>query len=291
MKDHDLVFPALYKSANDGSVKAQSFFLWTIRIEYFLLFSVSIASATRNLFGISTLAITIMLVILAGLFIFRMVKKHDQDWYRCRALAESVKTSTWRFAMRAHPFEDTSNIDIPKANFRNLLRDILRANKHIAINLSTDETDQITNSMIDIRKQSLEDRLAYYVANRIDNQRRWYSKKSAANKSALLMWFIVTIVIYILAVITLNADSFSLPSLTLAFDPMIVLVTSALGWLQMKRHGELMASYNLTAHEIGIIKSNSDSIKTEADLSNFVNESELAFSREHTQWVARRDAN
>ena len=52
-----------------------------------------------------------------------------------------------------------------------------------------------------------------------------------------------------------------------------------------------MASYNLTAHEIGIIRANSDSVETEKDLSNFVNEAELAFSREHTQWVARRDAN
>ncbi|NOX74419.1 MAG: SLATT domain-containing protein [Alphaproteobacteria bacterium] len=93
------------------------------------------------------------------------------------------------------------------------------------------------------------------------------------------------------AAISLNADQLGFPQATFAFDPMIVLVTSALGWLQMKRHGELTASYNLTAHEIGIIRGNSDAVKTEEEFSDFVNEAELAFSREHTQWVARRDAN
>ncbi|MDG1083326.1 MAG: SLATT domain-containing protein [Planktotalea sp.] len=101
-----------------------------------------------------------------------------------------------------------------------------------------------------------------------------------------------TIALYIIAAVTLNAEQLGLPHLaTLVFDPMIVLVTSALGWLQMKRHSELMASYNLTAHEIGIIKGNSEAAKTEEEFSNFINEAELAFSREHTQWVARRDVN
>lgn len=291
MSSNNLIFPALYNSANEGSINAQKRFLSTVRLEYFLLFFVSVASATRNLFGISLLIITILLVILAGLFVFKIFKKLDQDWYRCRALAESVKTSTWRFSMRAHPFEDTDNIDTQKAKFRNLLHEILQANKHIAAILETDESEQITQSMIDIRKLSLEDRIAYYVTNRIDNQREWYSKKSTSNKKALRRWFAVTIIIYILAAIILNSELLGLPKLAMAFDPMIVLVTSVLGWLQMKRHSELTASYNLTAHEIGITKSNSNSIKTEDELSDFINEAELAFSREHTQWVARRDAN
>ena len=260
-------------------------------LEYFLLFTVSVASATRELFGLSPLLTTIVLLILAGLFVFKIVKKLDQDWYRCRALAESVKTSTWRFSMRAHPFENTGNIEIPKGNFRNLLRNILQANRNIAENLEVNAVEQVTESMIEIRKLSLGDRVSFYVKNRINDQRTWYSKKSAANKTAQRRWFWLIIIIYIGVAISLNADQLGFSQATLAFDPMIVFVTSALGWLQMKRHGELTASYNLTAHEIGIIKGNSDAVKTEEDFSDFVNEAELAFSREHTQWVARRDAN
>lgn len=291
MTTSDLEYPALYDSANNGSIKAQKRFLRTIRLEYLLLFLVSIASATRGLSGVNPLVITLLLVVLAGLFVYKIVNKLDQDWYRCRALAESVKTSTWRFSMRAHPFEDTDSIEIPKANLRNLLKDLLQVNRHIAASLETDDTEQVTEAMIDIRRLTLEERMTYYIENRIDNQRVWYSKKSRANKNALSFWVGATIVLYIITAVALNAEQLGLPIATLAFDPMIVLVTSALGWLQMKRHGELMASYNLTAHEIGIIKGNADAVKTEEELSDFINEAELAFSREHTQWVARRDAN
>lgn len=291
MTKPDLEYPALYDSANRGSINAQNRFLRTIRIEYLLLFFVSIASATRGLSGLNPLVITLLLVVLAGLFVFKVFNKLDQDWYRCRALAESVKTSTWRFSMRAHPFEDTDSIEVSKANFRNLLKDILQANRHIAASLETVESEQITASMIDIRRLSLKERMAFYVKNRIDNQRIWYSKKSTANKNALTFWVVATIAIYLVAAIILNAEQLGFPLVTFAFDPVIVLVTSALGWLQMKRHGELMASYNLTAHEIGIIRGHYEAVTTEDALSDFVNEAELAFSREHTQWVARRDAN
>ncbi|MCA9181482.1 MAG: SLATT domain-containing protein [Planctomycetales bacterium] len=128
--------------------------------------------------------------------------------------------------------------------------------------------------MIEIRKLPLDQRMDYYVKNRVDSQRTWYSKKSKANKNALTFWVGATIVLYIIAAIALNADQLGLPWATVAFDPLIVIVTSALGWLQMKRHGELMASYNLTAHEIGIIRSNSESVKTEEELSDCKREAE-----------------
>ncbi len=292
MTPSKLDFPALYSSADTASAKAQRGFWRTIRAEYALLFLVACLSLGRGIFGPSLILLNLLLMILAGLFVYKVHKKLDQDWYRCRALAESVKTSTWRFAMRAHPFQDAENIDLPKAELRNLLRDILRANTHLAEKLEHSESDEalFKESMLAARKMSLEDRLAFYVKHRIDDQKGWYAKKVKENKEGLTFWFRATIGAYILAGISLNSTQLGFGWASYAFDPLIVVVTSAIGWLQMKRHSELMASYNLTAHEIGIIRSNSGSVKTEGELSEFVNEAELAFSREHTQWVARRDA-
>ncbi len=286
-----LKYPALYDSANSGSNAAQRKFLWTIRGEYILLFCVSVASVIHKAYELNPLFISLLLFFLAGLFLFKVLKKLDQDWYLCRALAESVKTSTWRFSMRAHPFQDTKTVSIPKENFSNLLTDILRANRHIAQNLTADDTYQVTESMVKVRKLSISERLSYYVNNRIDDQQNWYKKKSANNKRAFQVWFCLIILIYIGGLISLNAHQLGMPWANFLFDPFIVLATSAIGWLQMKRHGELIASYNLTAHEIGIIKIHSDSVETEESLSDFVNEAELAFSREHTHWIARRDTN
>lgn len=287
----ELDFPVLYKSADEASATAQRTFWWTIRAEYLLLFLVAVLSATRGLSGFNPLALTLLLVILAGLFVFKVYRRLDQDWYRCRALAESVKTSTWRFAMRAHPFQDAASVEQPKAEFRNLLRDILRANQNLAENLQNPDADQFTASMLATRQLTLDERIAYYVEHRIDNQRRWYAQKSKANGRAFRFWVVFTIIVYILAAVSLNAEQLGVGAATYAFDPLIVVITSAIGWMQMKRHSELMASYNLTAHEIGIIRSNSDAVSGEEEFSSFVNEAELAFSREHTQWVARRDVN
>ena len=291
MSSTKIELPALFLSADSASNLAQRHFIWTIKWEYFLLLCVSAITSTRALTGISPQIISIILVVLAGIFVYKIIKKKDQDWYRCRALAESVKTATWRFAMRAHPFEDAHTIEAPKSEFRNLLHDILKANQRIAENLYDVQTNQVTDSMIEVRGLTLEERISYYIEHRIDDQRSWYVKKSLQNRKALKLWIGVTVVVYLAATVSLNAEKLGIDNISSAFNPLIVLATSALGWLQMKRHGELIASYNLTAHEIGIIQERSDAVDSEEVFSDFVNEAELAFSREHTQWVARRDVN
>ncbi|EKA6789224.1 SLATT domain-containing protein, partial [Salmonella enterica] len=63
---------------------------------------------------------------------------------------------------------------------------------------------------------------------------------------------------------------------------------SIVGWVQIKKYNELAVSYFLTAHEIGDIKEQFNYISSENDFLEFVNNAEKAFSREHTQWLARR---
>jgi hypothetical protein len=64
--------------------------------------------------------------------------------------------------------------------------------------------------------------------------------------------------------------------------------SAALTWLQAKKHNELSLSYVLAAQEIVLIKGEALSVNSEKKLSGFVLDAENAFSREHTQWVARK---
>lgn len=68
----------------------------------------------------------------------------------------------------------------------------------------------------------------------------------------------------------------------------IVIAASIIGWTQIKKLNELAAAYTMAAHEIGLIRSMSDSVSTDAEFSGFVNDAEKAFSREHTLWIARQ---
>lgn len=69
---------------------------------------------------------------------------------------------------------------------------------------------------------------------------------------------------------------------------MATAASAVLTWVQAKKYNELNSSYALAAHEIVLIKGEAVSVQDESHLSEFVVNSESAFSREHTQWVARK---
>jgi len=49
-----------------------------------------------------------------------------------------------------------------------------------------------------------------------------------------------------------------------------------------------MKSYALASYEINLILNQINSVNTESEFSKYVDDSENAFSREHTQWIARK---
>lgn len=283
-------YPALYKAANNASIKSQKDYLRTMKWYLGLtivgaFFSLYIKESTEA--GI--IAAIIFFAILS-LTVFLAYKRFDKIWYNGRAVAESVKTITWRFIMRAEPYYDNEDIDKVKKEFCEDLKKILNQNKELAEYFAHESMkgDSITEKMLKIRYMDFEERLNYYLSNRINEQRTWYYTKASTNKKKSKNWFIglvVThIVIIVLLLISIGYDIYNLPTTGL-----IVLSGSILSWIQIKRFQDLSTSYSLTAHEIGIIKEQYFQVINEKTLSDFVKEAENAFSREHTQWVARKD--
>src|SRR5690606_7526565 len=99
-------YPALYRSADESSVDAQVMYLRLIKLQYALLLAASVVAIefgnSPNLYVLYAVIVTSS----TALLIYLSVKKPEKDWYGCRALAESIKTSTWRYMMRASPFDD-----------------------------------------------------------------------------------------------------------------------------------------------------------------------------------------
>ncbi|MEL7164129.1 MAG: DUF4231 domain-containing protein [Pseudomonadota bacterium] len=286
-------YPALYQSADSGSNRAQRAYLAIVRSEYTLLAIAALLNALRGQIPWATDALVFLLVLLFGLLIFRYVARYDRQWYACRALAESVKTSSWKFLMRSHPFENSEEVTVPVRSFLNSLKKIRDDNDFLGVSLDSKfaDKDQISDEMMRLRSLSVEDRREHYLQNRVRSQRQWYARKASWNTRRRQAWFGVAILIYALAVAALLSPRVADFDVSLLFDFLIVLVTASFGWLQVKRHGELAASYTLTAHEIGEIQGLANEVDSEQKLSDFVNAAEFAFSREHTQWAARRDFN
>ena len=221
--------------------------------------------------------------------IWLRVSKPDDIWYNGRAVAESVKTRAWRWMMRAEPYIDCENVEIMRKLFVNDLKVILEQNKSLIgkLGLEASIDDPITEVMIQVRKLPLQERFDFYKNERIKDQANWYAKKSIFNKKKSSYWFWLTVSLHAFAIILLLIN-ISQIKLKLPIEVIAVAASSVLTWLQAKKHNELSSSYSLTAHEIALIKSESTDIKNENDLSEYIINCENAFSREHTQWYARK---
>lgn len=285
---NEIDFPALYRSANDLSLDSQRDFFKALRLHLILLVIAAILSIT----SISHWSVGVfqLLALLGALFcsIYLFTKRPERYWYAGRAVAESIKTITWRYVCRAEPFQNVDSI--ARSEFQQKLKAIINQNKDVAQSLTNYlDAPQITNEMTKMRARGLDERKTVYADNRIKDQLTWYAKKAGFNRRASNSFF--------WALIVINSISLICAILRIKFvdvpywptDIFVAIAASLLSWMQAKRFSELASSYALAANEIGFIREQSMLPTSDHEFSIFVGDAENAFSREHTQWVARKD--
>lgn len=289
MKMEEKDFPALYNSADCASLQAQNYYFGALKCYLFLLILAAFVSYAwpTNVYGaISSAA---LFLITLGILIWLKMQRPEDIWYNGRAVAESVKTRTWRWIMKSEPYDE----DVPEEQAqRELLNDIkaiLNQNRSLShvLEWTPDLGEAVSEKMKTIRALPWSQRLETYIRDRVDNQSVWYSKKSQLNKRLAKRWFIVSMVLHSAAVLLL-LYRIKEPASSLPIEVIATAAGAVLTWVQAKKHNELNSSYALAAHEIVLIKGESVSVKDESQLSEFVISSEAAFSREHTQWAARQ---
>jgi hypothetical protein len=281
-------FPALYGAANQLSLDAQNHFFKVLFINLCAL----VCAAALSVFNLPYVGIAyaqvFVLLISLGCTVYLGAIRPEKLWYGGRALAESVKTITWRYMMRAEPY------NMPDSDARSLFIDVLRrlvdSNKEVSkqtIDVGTGI--QISDFMTSIRDAPFVARKEYYKDKRISDQMEWYQGKASINNRRARQYFIGLCVVNIIAIV-FAIVKISCPSAQFwPTDIFVALAASVMAWTQAKRFRELSASYALTAHEISLIREQLFHIFSEAKFSDFIGDAENAFSREHTQWIARRD--
>lgn len=282
-------FPALYRSADRLSLRAQRSFFLSLGAQLVLL----VLAAALSVFNMPhwgiAVAQAVVLLGALGCSIFLFAKRPDRQWYAGRAVAESIKTITWRYVSLAEPFESSDEM-VMRQEFSRKLKAVVDQNREVAQAL-TEHLDgaQITQAMASMRAESLDVRKAKYAEARIADQLSWYAKKAAFNRTMSEKFFLGLIAVNGFAVLS---ALFRIRFADAPYWPTDIFVASAaslLTWMQAKRFGELAASYALAAHEISLIRDQALLPTTPHAFSLFVGDAENAFSREHTQWVARKD--
>jgi len=282
-------YPGLYRAADSASVKAQRAYLRSIKWHMSTLVlgaTLAINPLPSAIYSLLNAAIFLGAL---GISIVIATKRYERAWYSARAVAESVKTASWRYMMRAEPFLDAESVRHVNEVFRDLLAGILSTNNQIGDLLSGEDCarDQITIMMQKSRALSIGERKSLYLTARIDEQRAWYANKSAYNKTRSSQFFALLVTLQSIAVF-LVLSRIAFPAWMIwPTEAFVVAAGAVVTWIQLKRFQGIATAYALTAHEIGIIKTKIDESNSNESFSDFVRDAENAFSREHTQWIAK----
>lgn len=293
MEDSD--YPQLFQISDKGSKEAQKRYLCLVKVEL----TVIILAAISSNININYLKFEKILYSATAIFLFfaliaRIFKEligYDKQWFNCRAIAESVKSITWKYMIQAKPYQDSMTPEELDGKFIEDLKQI-RAKKLAAAKKLGKQNitgSEITQKMRDVRNESFNERKSFYLEDRLENQKKWYSEKTKINKTKETSYFWISLSIEAVAVI-LAFLFLSIPSIKI--NPVGILITIVaviIAWSQIKKHRELSQSYCLVAQELGQISSMYIHINNEEKLSNFVEETECVISKEHNLWLYRRE--
>ena len=295
-------YPSLYAASDRVSAEAQARYL---RMQWIYLASLACAGVVGAL-GPRVMAslpdshiwtgmvATIFLAVGVALLWVMRIRRPDKTWFDGRAIAESVKTSTWRYMMSVPPFGLDRNPEHADREFVSQLEEIHSARPGIEKALAADKHAggaRITDLMRRVRGSPFDVRRAFYLRDRLQDQRAWYERKAAACARSAGAWF------WIVATLQTIALPLAIVNLTLSTSLADVapvaasLVAPLVAWVQIKRYDELAQAYSMAAQELSDMESMALRATTEEQFRQLTLQAEEASSREHTMWCARRETS
>lgn len=288
-------YPSLFQLSDSASLIEQKIYINLYRIDFTLIvlaafFSGLSLNPTLKICRWCALLVLVALILSFCLKLIIQIGKWDRKWFVTRAVAESVKTTTWRYITGVEPYENSLSSEDVDRKFVNELDEILKSAPETPESLSKGigSGQQISDRMREIRQKSIKERKSIYLQQRIRDEKDWYNRKAKYNSNKETMWFWIIISVEFLAIL---AAIYILNTLDTVFNPIgtfTTLVVVFAAWNQIKKHRELSQSYTLAAQELTLIESLAIHIKDEEGLCDYVRDAENAISKEHTMWCAKR---
>jgi hypothetical protein len=251
------------------------------------------AVAWSKLTNLSLIPLVIITIALSLLLVFTLVlemRKFDRLWFISRAIAENVKKETWLFIMRVKPYDLETPEDQTEERFVDSLKELLNSHPSIIPELTKykETGTQVTESMREIRRGSVSQRLQFFVENRLHDQQSWYTGKAKFNLSRESHF---TILMWIFQALTVIFASMNIVASALPFNLIGVATTSAtaiLLWANTKSYRELSQTYGFIAQELCFYEDKTHRISTEQQLMDLVSNVEETMRQERLVWNVRR---
>lgn len=287
MNDEDL--PGLYQAADAASLAAQGRVLRLNRVRLVLVALAALAGVTAwQLDSGADMLAWISAACFVGALLAEAImwrERPERGWYDGRAVAESVRTLSWKFAVGADPFPATLSEDDAIRLLVERCEEVRRSYRHLE--LPPVNAPHVTSWMRTQRRADFPARRSAYLTHRIEHQREWYATKYAYNRRAANRWrgALVALeatgaVLALLAVVAPWAGQAS---------PAIAAIAGAVvAWLNLKQHEQLARAYAAAGHDLAAAREKLLISPSEEQWALEVNDAEDAISREHTLWIASR---
>jgi hypothetical protein len=288
-------YPAEYMASDQAAVKLERNYFRLLKAELLLFLTASVVGVIIAFPWIGygrPLAVVAAILIAAAFLILWVMRQRrlEQKWFQYRAVAESVKTTTWRYMMQAPPFDCAESDTELHQKFIATLRAIQtdRAGRRPLPNRPDSAGNEISEFMRRKQKLSLEERKTYYLCERVADQQNWYEEKSLVNRRNAARWssFILTTQVLALALALLRIVYPGVPLSPVSF--LMTGASSMVAWTQARRHGDLIEPYAVAAQELKELEALCGSVTDSKSFCRFVSDVEETISREHTKWLARR---
>ncbi len=284
--------PSMFRSADTASLAGQADTVRWSALQLCMLVVGAVLGGVNIKLGndLDLGALIASIALLASLVpaLWLTAKNPQRTWYRGRAAAESLRTLSWKYAVRAEPFAGTD----AAANER-LLHDmssILRDLRDVGWLSDAGGQAEITGEMRRLRSQPLRLRQQAYMEGRLEAEYTWYTSKAARFARMARRWTAAAFIATSLGL----AGGFLRAFGVLDYDGLgsaSAIAAAVTAWVQLKQYRPLAAAYSLTAHELLLVKAGLETLADdEVQWSRRCSEAEDAISREHTMWLARREA-
>ena len=307
-------YPALYVAASEASKGGQRNFKRLNKVELMLTLGALIIGAVATLwiagFGPQqperdtvegTVVIVAAAVFLLAL-LFKLLERsssYDDDWFHGRAIAETVKSLSWRYMTRVPPFDGRDADEQMTTELSSLLDSA--AGIRQAVDRLPAQAQQISPSMREVHGRSFADRRDFYIERRLLDQARWYRARSSQHRRAATRWFWFSIAFQIfaivfallaLAAVALARDLANPRDAEAAMLKVMTLLASAAiavtAWTQLNRDDELAKAYGVSLQELLLIAGAASRATSEEAFAPVVRDGEQAIGRENSVWVAKR---
>ena len=282
-------FPALCRSADRESLRAQRSYLRSLRVRLGALlvaaFGGAVTLTTAADFQIGGGLAFLGFASALGTELFIATTSPHKAWYEGRAAAESAKTLAWRYMVRAEPFK----VDIPDvdAQFLTQTQSLLQDLHSISLGSGVPGEHQISDKMRQVRALDFDERRQIYLDDRIADQQRWYSEKARWNDRRARAWVLVSIVLEMAGLVGGALTAFGWINFHL-LGFLAAAAGSVTAWIEAKQHRNLATAYGIASQELASIATELATMRSEERWAAFVGQAEEAISREHTLWRASR---